>query len=107
MNLLNDLPANLQEEVFETLLEKGPVRIERIVSNGQITPEDQVYDQHWDEWVLLLQGEATLLLVDTAEEIHLGTGDTYYLPAGCRHRVTYTSSAPPAIWLAIHFGAES
>ncbi len=107
MNLLKDLPSDLQEEVFETLLEKGHVRIERIVSNGQTTPEDQVYDQHWDEWVLLLQGEATLLLVDTAEEIHLGKGGTHYLPAGCRHRVTYTSSEPPAIWLAIHFGAEA
>jgi cupin 2 domain-containing protein len=44
-NLLSGLPArSLAEEVVETLLELPGLRIERIVSTGQATPEGEWYD---------------------------------------------------------------
>ena len=58
LNLLSDLCQPEVGEVFEELLCRGPVRIERIVSSAH--PEPVLYDQIQDEWVLLLQGEARL-----------------------------------------------
>lgn len=59
-NLFDGILPTLQKELFETLAESGAVRIERIVSDGQATPSGEWYDQGWDEWVLLVSGEATL-----------------------------------------------
>jgi hypothetical protein len=33
----------------------------------------------------------------------LAKGDWVLLPAHCRHRVTWTQSEPPTVWLAVHF----
>ncbi len=43
MNLFEDLPNNLDEEVFEDLLTHKNLRIERIVSTGQTSPDVH----HW------------------------------------------------------------
>ncbi len=94
------LPGNTSTEIFETLLD-GKVRIDRIVSTGQTTPEGEWYDQEKDEWVVLLQGEARLRL-ENAEILELVPGDAVFLSAHCRHRVEYTSKYPPCIWLAVH-----
>ena len=64
-NIFADIPKQLPEELFECLLKRDNIIIERIVSNGQITPSGQWYDQTGDEWVILLQGEATLFLNKT------------------------------------------
>jgi len=103
-NIFDDLPQEaLPEELFETLLSRPGVRIERIVSTGQTTPEDAPYDQAHDEWVLLLCGEASLWIEDEGE-IRLKPGDHLLIPAHRRHRVTRT--AVPTVWLAVHFGDE-
>ena len=100
---LFDLPENLSaEECFEPLVQGDRLRIERIISTGQITPVDQWYDQNQDEWVVLLQGEAELTYGDGSSQT-LQAGDYVWIPAHDRHRVTYTSSDPPCIWLAVHF----
>ena len=57
-NLFGKIPESLPEELFETLAESPDVKIERIVSRGQITPEGEWYDQSKDEWVVLLSGKA-------------------------------------------------
>lgn len=101
MNLLSGLPDASAAEVFTTLLARPGIRIERIVSMGQTTPEDAPYDQPHDEWVLLLAGEARLW-IEGAGEHGLTPGDALLIPAHVRHRVTWTSSAPPAVWLAVH-----
>ncbi|ENK2317494.1 cupin, partial [Vibrio alginolyticus] len=54
MNLFEDLPNNLDEEVFEDLLTHKNLRIERIVSTGQTSPKSGWYDQEEHEWVLVL-----------------------------------------------------
>lgn len=59
-NLLSDLPAPGEAEKFDSLLERPGLRIERIVSHGQVTPADSPYEQAQDEWVLLVEGGARL-----------------------------------------------
>jgi cupin 2 domain-containing protein len=103
-SLKRDLPARpLPDEVVGLLLERQGLRIERIVSTGQATPEGQWYDQEADEWVLLVSGLARLRIEGESEDRSLGEGDWILLPAHCRHRVTWTRAAPPTVWLAIHF----
>ncbi|MDY0343841.1 MAG: cupin domain-containing protein [Lentimicrobium sp.] len=88
-------------EWFETLASGENLIIERIVSHGQTTPGNQWYDQELDEWVILLQGEASLEFQD-GEVLGLQKGDYTFIPAHKKHRVTFTSTAPPCVWLAIH-----
>ncbi len=58
-NLFADLSnlRSLPEELLDTLVENRHVRIERIVSTGQSSQEDDWYDQDEAEWVLVLKGE--------------------------------------------------
>ena len=93
------------EESFTTLLAAGGARVERILSRSAATPPGQWYDQGWTEFVLLVEGAATLAFADGTEH-RLGAGDWCILPAHCRHRVTWTASDPPTIWLAIHVAAR-
>ena len=103
-NLYEHIPANVPKELFQILAEKNGVRIERIVSDGHATPPDQWYDQGWDEWVLLISGEATLLFDDSAAPLVLKPGDYVMSPAGHRHRVEQTDPLHKTVWLAVHFG---
>ena len=60
-NLRSGLPARpLPDEVVDLLVERPGLRIERIVSTGQATPEGQWYDQDSDELVLVVDGAARL-----------------------------------------------
>ena len=99
-------PRPLAEEVIDVLLKRAPVRIERIVSTGQITPEEKWYDQDADEWVLLVSGAARLRVEGETEDRALEEG-WIVLPAHCRHRVTWTRREPPTVWLAIHVSEPS
>ena len=102
-NLRSGLPARpLPDEVVNLLVERLGLRIERIVSAGQATPEGQWYDQDRDEFVLVVDGAARLSIEGETEERELGEGDWILLPAHCRHRVTWTRAEPPTVWLAIH-----
>lgn len=103
-NNIFDLTEAIQrseDEVFETLFHGNNIRVERIISTGQTTPEDQWYDQDTDEWVVLLQGEARLCF-ENEEDIFLRKGDYVLISARKRHKVSYTSTDPACIWLAIH-----
>ena len=91
------------EEQVEALLVRPGIRIERIVSTGQASPEGFWYDQPQDEWVIVLRGVAGLQVEGDAEQ-RLGPGDFVFLPARKRHRVTFTASDEPTVWLAVHFG---
>lgn len=100
-NLLHiDAPSD-GDEVFEDLLSRPGVRIERIVSRGHVTPAEQPYVQDWDEWVLVLHGSARLRMEGSTEQ-ELDAGSCLLIPANTPHWVTYT--ADPTIWLAIHIG---
>lgn len=102
-NLFAGLPAAKRGEVFTELLAQGGVRIERIVSNGQTTPEDKPFVQDADEWVVVLQGSAAIRLEGYAEAA-LKPGDHLLIPGGTKHWVTRTDSDAPTVWLAVHIG---
>ena len=102
MTNIFDLPSSLpNKELFESLVSADNILIERIISTGQTTPPGEWYDQDKDEWVILLQGEAVLAYAD-GSQIKLTAGDYLFIPAHQKHRVEYTSSEPPCIWLAVH-----
>ena len=97
-NLFTDLPSLVTGEEFKEILRCQNVVIERIVSSNQ--PDSNTYNQQQDEWVILLQGEATL---EFEREIKkLKSGDYLFIPAHTPHRVINTSTQPSCIWLAIH-----
>jgi len=103
-SLKTGLPGRpFADELMETLYQCRGVRIERIVSTGQVMPEGQWYDQDSDEWVLVVAGAARLLIAGEERERELASGDWLLLPAHCRHRVTWTETDPPTVWLAMHF----
>jgi cupin 2 domain-containing protein len=102
-NLFKDLPSHLTEELVETIIEHSNVRIERIVSTGQSSPADCWYDQDEHEWVVVLQGAAAVMFEGETSPIHLVPGDHLSIAAHQRHRVTWTSSEAPTVWLAVFY----
>jgi cupin 2 domain-containing protein len=100
--LLAGLPLPGEEEAFETLFDSPHCRIERIVSHGHVNAPDVWYDQPGDEWVMLVQGSATLAF-DDGRTMALTRGDWVTIPAHCRHRVAATG--PATVWLAVHVTA--
>lgn len=101
MNLFSEIPEQLPEELTEVLAESSSVRIERIVSDGQASPDGFWYDQDQDEWVLLLSGSATLEFEDHV--LVMKAGDQVLIPAHQRHRVGSTSPTEKTIWLAVFY----
>ncbi|ABD08814.1 conserved hypothetical protein [Rhodopseudomonas palustris HaA2] len=105
-HLLTPLPPAGPDEALDTLLARGGVRIERIVSFGQASPEGFWYDQAEDEFVVLLSGAATLRF-DDGREVQLTPGVWVDIPAHCRHRVEATAAGEPTVWLAVFWPAEA
>ncbi|WP_330925668.1 cupin domain-containing protein [Candidatus Sororendozoicomonas aggregata] len=106
-NLFKDIPEELSQEFFEVLQDREALKIERIVSKGHYTPENEWYDQQWDEWVVLLTGAATLRVEGHAALYDLFPGDHILLPAHIRHRVEWTDPAQESVWLAVHFRPDA
>jgi cupin 2 domain-containing protein len=102
-NIFSNIPPAIPDEIFETIVEKNGVTIERIISDGHTTPEESWYDQSHDEWVILVKGTAELVFEDGGQPVTLKPGDYILIPAFTRHRVTRTDPNQPTIWLAIHF----
>ena len=95
MNLY-DFTTPEKGELFDTLLEDKNIKIVRIVSSGK--PETKEYCQEEDEWVIVLEGSAILLLSD--REIDLKKGDSVFIPSKTKHKVLHTSKG--TLWLAVH-----
>ena len=102
-NLFSNLPTNSTEELVEVLAENKHVRIERIVSTGQASPENFWYTQERAEWVVVLKGEAKLFFERDDTPIHMKPGDHVTIPAHRKHRVERTSPDEPTVWLAVFF----
>ena len=102
-NLFTNLPVNLSKEVIEILSQSKNVRIERIVSFGQSSPKRFWYDQELAEWVVVLKGEAKLVIEGNKEPVHLRVGDHLLIPAHQRHRAEWTIPHEPTIWLAVFY----
>lgn len=101
-NLLKNIPIDKESEIFNTLFQNRTLKIERIVSNGQTSPEDFWYDQREDEFVILLEGKGVIEF--ESGELHiLEKGDYLHIPAHTKHRNSYTDTAKPTVWLALFF----
>jgi len=100
MNIFDIMPQDFSGEISEIIENTPSLRIERIVSTGQISAEGFWYDQSEHEWILLLQGEAKLEYIN-GEIIELKIGDYINIPPHKKHRVVFTSSSPQCIWLCI------
>lgn len=98
-----EIPAeatNAKEEFFQEILTGNDgLLVERIISHGQNTPDGEWYDQNRNEWVLVVEGNATIGF-ENGQKVELGRGDHLFLPKNVKHQVLRTSS--PCIWLAIH-----
>lgn len=99
-NLFHDLPASLSEELVSVLVDNQGVRIERIVSTGQTSPKDFWYDQDEAEWVVVLKGEGHVTYSEGTRH-RLKAGDHLLIPAHQKHRVDFTSTDEPTVWLAV------
>lgn len=97
-DLLSDIPANLRGEHLEDLLSRPGLTLQRIISPPGF--RSQHYRQSEDEWVLLLQGEATLNL--DGQEIDMHPGESLLITAGTPHQVLTTSAKPLCIWITLH-----
>ncbi len=102
-NIYGKRPSGLSSEIFETILETDIIKVERIVSKGHKTPEGFWYDQSTNEWVILLQGSATISFEKKDRTVTLKPGDYLNIPKHCKHRVASTSENPETVWLAIHY----
>ena len=103
MNLLSPLPDRSAAEQADALLSRPGLRIERIVSFGQASPEGFWYDQEESEWLLLLTGAARLRFADEADARLLRPGDWLDIAPHRRHRVEWTDPASPTVWLTVFY----
>lgn len=99
---LSNLSASHAEQ-SESLLRTDNLHIERIVSYGHPTPSGEWYDQPWEEWVVLLVGQARIIYPDQTA-ICLTAGDSLLIAPHVQHRVQDVSQ--DAIWLAVHHKGE-
>ena len=102
INIFENVPENLSEELLEVLAKGENVRIERIISQGNVTPPDEWYDQDEKEFVILLKGSAEILFEGDVT-LGLKEGDWINIPAHKKHRVTKTSKDPKCVWLAVFY----
>lgn len=101
ISFYNDIPRLAENEIFFKILSNEKVRIEKIVSNGQKSAENFWYDQSENEFVMVLKGHAFLEFEDKVME--LNPGDAVNIPAHKKHRVKYTSTAEPTVWIAVFY----
>jgi cupin 2 domain-containing protein len=103
-NLFADIPDRLLDELFLPLLATAEIRIERIVSRGHASPPQFWYDQPHAEWVAVLAGSAAIQFDGEPAARTLQRGDYLNIPAHVRHRVAWTDTDEPTVWLAVHHG---
>lgn len=101
-NIFSDIPSGMPEEVIQVLSETKSVRIERIVSQGHVSPPDFWYEQEENEFVIVLKGEGSVRFED-GRDVLLGPGDWLDISSGEKHRVTYTSPDEATVWLAVFY----
>ena len=83
-------------EILTTILEHKNIKINRIVSSDII--ELNTYKQDEDEWLLILEGGARLLIGEEEKVLH--KGDTLFIASKTVHKVLETKK--DTIWLTVH-----
>ena len=101
-NIFTKIPQELKDELFEDIINKPNLKIQRIVSDGHTTNKFDWYDQDGDEWIILLQGSAIISFFDE-DDVALEVGDYINISAHKKHKVSYTSKDEKTIWLVVHY----
>ena len=101
-NIFSSIPDIIENEIFEDLLKKDSVRIEKIVSKGQSSPKNSWYDQEEHEWVIVLEG-AGIISFENGNDVKLCKGDFLNIPAHTKHKVKWTDPDSSTIWLAVFY----
>ena len=100
-NIFDKIIVDKEEENFFEIIKNETIKIEKIVSNGQKSPENFWYEQEKSEFVLLLEGFAILEFEN--REVELKKGDCINIKAKQKHRVKFTSLDEPTIWFAVFY----
>ena len=102
MNIFNNIPKTLKDELFEDIITTDNLKIERIVSYGHTSPQTGWYESQENEWVIVLKGKAVLSFEDS-EDVKLNAGDYVNIAAFLKHKVSWTQAHTETVWLAIHY----
>jgi len=102
-NIFSGIKARASREIFQKILRSKHVKIEKIFSRGQKSPEGFWCDQKDNEWVLLLMGAARLKFEGRRNLVRLEAGDYVNIPKHCRHRVEWTDPKQTTVWLAVFY----
>ena len=93
--------SDLSNEIIETIAEGGKFRMERIISECHITPEDYWYDQDETEFVMVVKGRAELMFKGSEHPVDLFPGDYVIIEPHEQHRVTHTEES--TFWIALFY----
>lgn len=96
MNFFDDIKPPKNGEIFKTLYEKNGVSIEKIISSNK--QSGKLYNQNYDEWVMVVEGEAVLELKE--QKRTLRKGDFLLIVKNTPHRVLETKEG--TLWLCVH-----
>ena len=102
LNIYSNIPEKLSDEIVDVIFQSEIIRIERIISDGQASPDNFWYDQDENEWVILLKGKAKIKYQDQSEQ-NLTEGDYIFIPSHKKHRVEWTDNNTKTVWLAMFF----
>jgi len=102
INIFENIPDHIPEELFQKILQTENLKVERIVSKGHSSEDDYCYDQEENEWVILLKGSAGLLFEGDEKAVVLRSGDYINIPSHTKHRVEWTDPDIETVWLAIY-----
>jgi cupin 2 domain-containing protein len=100
-NIFEQIIVDKKEEFFFEIFKNKTIKVEKIVSNGQKSPENFWYEQDKSEFILLLEGFAILEFENRVVE--LKKGDCLNIEAYQKHKVKFTSLDEPTIWFAVFY----
>ena len=101
-NIFSNIPSELPNEIFENIIRTEKLRVERIVSKGQISPDTGWYNQRENEWLIVLSGYGVIEYINGAK-VTLKQGDYLNINSHNKHRVIETSPDEATVWLAIFY----
>jgi len=100
-NIFAEIPDELDNELVQVLQQSDNIKIQRIVSKGQVSPETGWYDQQQNEWVIVIKGEAVIAFEQT--EVAMQAGSYINIPAHTKHKVSWTHPDIETIWLVVYY----
>jgi len=100
-NIFAEIPDELDNELMDVLQQSDNIKIQRIVSKGQVSPETGWYDQQQNEWVIVIKGEAIITFEQT--EVAMQAGSYINIPAHTKHKVSWTHPDLETIWLVVYY----